>query len=134
MVKPIICIAKSSSVPDTNFKTQEVLQSCLPYSLLILEGLGLWILEKDRTHSGYKRFQRLNVQAQNCASQNSVLEPRDKPSQDDKYYKHFLLHSGNMHHLLLVCFYPQDGSSVWIVTASCNIHLKVITVTFFFKL
>lgn len=93
MVKPIICIAKSSSVPDTNFKTQEVLQSCLPYSLLILEGLGLWILEKDRTHSGYKRFQRLNVQAQSCASQNSVLEPRDKPSQDDKYYKHFLLHS-----------------------------------------
>lgn len=41
MVKPIIYIAKCSSVPDTNLKTQEVLQSCLPYSLLTLEGLGL---------------------------------------------------------------------------------------------
>lgn len=90
-------------------------------------------MEGDRTQSGDESCQRLNVQAQNCSSQNSVLEPRDKPSRADKYYKHFfLLHSGNMHHLLLVCFYPQDGSSVWIVTASCSTSLKVVTVTFFY--
>lgn len=74
------------------------------------------------------------MQAQNYSSHNPVYELNAKSGRPGNYYKHFfLLHSGNMSHLLLGCLHPQDGSSVCIVTTSCNIQLEnPNTVIFFF--
>lgn len=132
MVKPIRYITKHSWASDTNWKTQAVLQCCLTYTLLILEGLSLKILEEIKTQPGDKRFLRSNVQAQNYRSHNPVYE-LNVIRRPDNHYKHFfLLHSGNMSHLLLECFYPQDGSSVCMVTTSCNIQLESYSTVIFF--
>lgn len=76
------------------------------------------------------------MQAQNYSSHNPVYELNAKSGRAGNCYKYFfLLHSGNMSHLLLGRFYPQDGTSVCMVSTSCNIQLENHNmVNFFFIL
>ena len=52
------------------------------------------------------------MQAQNYSSRSAVCELNAKSGRADYYKLFFLLRSGNSSHLLLECFYPEDGSSV----------------------